>query len=263
MKLKDRKDKLINNIKQEAFRKELDMPEYACYTSEQKRDIMRLIKNTRWDLPRIRSIFQNVKIQQNIDKFIYVFEVMENGSIMLKTFCWDIVCGILNNIDSVDFDLAIAMLQEFVNNVVSEQKYYQVYKLVEGFIIDDGKLSYETKLNLFKSVLASTDNGLKVGNKLFYLISICGCESFSLLNNVYRGMFDKIPEICETIDSFYLELKNIEKRSIMFEGTNQEFWEMNDNAEALNRARTFINGIKDEVIKIVNEEKTSPTGPKM
>lgn len=264
LKLKDRKDKLINNIKQEAFRKELETAEYACYTSEQKRDIMRFIKNTKWDLPRIRSIFQNNKIKQNIDKLIYIFKIMENDNKILKSFCWDIICEILNNInDDVDFNLAIDILQEFVKNDVSEVKYYRASELLERFIINDGKLSHETKLDLFKSVLVSTDNGLRVGKMLFFLISICDFKNFSLVNETYRGVFDESPEICEMISRYTLDVENALKYSILFDGTIQEFWEVDENAKILNEVKTFINGLEEETIRIKNEEKTSPTGPKM
>lgn len=274
MNLKKAKDKLVNNIKQEGFRKELEDQRYACYTDEQKKDIMRLIKKTRWGLPHIRKIFQNEKIQQNIDKLIYIFEVMEKRSDhkLLLQFCWNIVCKINDSLDSnVDFDLGVAMVEAFANSVVSKEKYYRATELMEKLIINDEELPLESKIDLFKSVINSTENGLVEGNNLYYIYCIYreGFDSFKyfkLLNKVYSGVFDNRPDICEMIEEIHSETRKIDWQLAMFSGNAKDYWEIDENVEAFNRAKDVINYINREAIKIEDEGITSPegpTGPKM
>ena len=170
--LRERKDKLICNLKQECFRKELETSEYDCYTSEQKKEIMRLIKKTSWEVPYIRGIFQDEQIKKNIDKFIYIFEVMKSKDEIVRFFCSHLVCRVLiSRKCKIDFNVVVAMLEAFTRFYVPKEKYYQACTLAENFIIDDGELNFTTKMRLFKSVLNSTDKGLELGNKLFYLYS--------------------------------------------------------------------------------------------
>ena len=278
MTFREKKDKLICNLKQECFRRELEMSEYDCYTSEQKRYIMRLIKTTRWEVPFIREVFQDEQIKKNIDRFIYIFEVMKSKDERIRFFCWHLVCRILiSRKCKIDFNVVIAMLESFTRFYVPKEKYYQACKLAERFIIDDGEVNYITKMKLFKSVLNATDKGLELGNKLFYLYSMCECDKvafylnrrdfdisyyFDFLSKVYRGTLDYCPDIWKIIDGLYTEIKDINSVKGMFEGTDQEYWEIENHAEAFNQFMDFMGQMK-VLFKKLGLEIERPGMPKI
>lgn len=213
MNLKTRKEKFINNLKQDKFKKELINPEYACYSEEQKRDIMKAIKFTRWDLPYIRTIFQNAKVQQNIDCLLYLFKVNDTKDEKLSYFSWCLICELVSHLDEeVDFNLAVGILEDFSHSTTVP---HDIYSLGESLIHMNNRsfLTADAKREYFNCVLHSTKQNHEIGGNVRDLYDMCRNASvyfdesqfdsvsfFEIVKESYQGFLANRPDLCEIIN---------------------------------------------------------------
>lgn len=258
MKLDIKRKEILRRLEQEKFRIELNDDIYACYTNLQKEAIMDAIRFTRWDITTIRNIFQNENIKENIDKFLYIFSILKSENRALHFLSWDIICDITNNLNKeIHFALAVKILEEFVSNPTWDN-YNKVSNLVERFITKNQDIPDDYKLELFKSVLYSTEKGLDIGNKLLYLYNIirdmttelCDEECFPLISKVYMGMFDYFKDAINAIEYIYSIFDVLRENLTMFQGPDEDFWEFEDNQE---QCEKLINIFK----QLINKSKVS------
>lgn len=215
-------NKFITHLMQETFRTELSSKEYSCFSDQQKEEIMKLLKITTWDLPYIRSVFQNEIIQKNINKLIFIFNIMDSEVIGLKYLSWDLMRTLLNNLDkNIDFDIAVDMLQIFSTSNM-DGDYIKFYNHNRRLIDDNITQSYlnpTEKLRLFESAINSSSVGCEIGSKLYDIYTFCKkialdmsqkdddfIEFFGLIEKAYAGYFDDYPEIIESIQEYYLKI---------------------------------------------------------
>lgn len=282
MNLKSKKDKLLLHLEQEKFRKELKGEEYSCYHVDQKKKIMEAIKKTNWDLPRIREIFQNKNVQLSIDKLLYMFYLISLENEALSNLSWDMICVITNNLDKeIRSDYAVYILQEFINAPTMEN-YQKIRRLAESCVKHEGSLPSRVQFTLLKSALNSTKIGCEIGEKLNYLFNIAHeaifsiksasskyrwnyneSDYFELVNKVYRGIFDSHPVFCEIIEDMHAEVEKLSNQQLMFQGSDEEFWNIDEHIEMFNRLDTMFETLSNEVLRIEHKEQEAPSAPKM
>lgn len=281
MNLKSKKDKLLLHLEQEKFRKELKGEEYSCYHVDQKKKIMEAIKKTNWDLPRIREIFQSKQVKLCIDKFLYMFYLLSLENEAISCLSWDMICVITNNLDKeIRDDYAVFILQEFANAPTMEN-YQKIRLLAESCVKPEGLIS-SREFTLLKSALNSTEVGYKIGEKLNYLFNIAynamfyiesksskyrwnynESDYFKLVNKVYRGIFDSHPVFCEIIEDMHAEVEKLSNQQLMFQGSDEEFWNIDEHIEMFNRIDTMFETLSNEALRIEYKEQEAPSAPKM
>lgn len=281
MNLKSKKDKLLLHLEQEKFRKELKGEEYSCYHVDQKKQIMEAIKKTNWDLPRIREIFQSKQVKLCIDKFLYMFYLLSLENEAISCLSWDLICIVTNNLEKeVSYTYAVYVLQEFATAPTMEN-YQKIRMLAESCVKPEGLIS-SREFTLLKSALNSTKEGYEIGEKLSYLFNIAYYATFciesksskyrwnynegdyfKLVNKVYRGIFDNHPVFREMIEDMHAEVEKISNQQLMFQGSDEEFWNIDENVEVFDRIGAMFETLKNESLKMEFEEKGAPSAPKM
>ncbi len=253
MNLKTRKEKFINNLKQDKFKNELANPEYACFSDEQKKEIMDAIKTTRWDLPYIRDIFQNAKVQQNIDCLLYLFKANNSKNRHLQMFSWNLICALLDHLDEeYDFNLAGALLEDFSHSDM-EKNFQKIASFGESLLDAEVNpfLEAEEKREYFNSVLHSTDENYEIGEMVRVLYNMCYQASsyfeespfeldtsFAVVKESYDGFLANRPDLCELLKETY------DKFNSGFHYLDYSRWDSDDFASLCN----FLNTLNKELL---------------
>ena len=111
----------LEYLKREMFRLELNSIEYkrypCYYNASDKRKIMHMIRQTNWELPFIRNVFQNYLIKSCFDEFYTIFSFLNTEVTEKRDFVWNLIGGILNDLHrGRDFSVIIDFLELFFNS---------------------------------------------------------------------------------------------------------------------------------------------------
>lgn len=267
--LKEMKRKLLLNLKQEQFRKELNSPEYNRFSEQHKELIMKYIKHTNWELDEIRAIFQSKIIQEHIDSFLYLFRVLEcsaeNDIEALGSLSWEMICDATNSAVEKNgkFDFTVAKI---IINIFSTSPSIPNYNKVSGwarsFVNGYKGFTPAFKEYLFESMLSSTKIGMMMGNTLFPIFRVANeisvyCRQddfrftaeFDILNKVYRGAIDKRPDLIELIEDISSDVQILNN----YKEDKRDFWIREEDGMLYNRIITMFKTLEEEIKKMEEE----------
>ena len=178
----------LEYLKREMFRLELNSIEYkrypCYYTASDKRKIMHMIRQTNWELPFIRNVFQNYLIKSCFDEFYTIFSFLNTEVTEKRDFVWNLIGGILNDLHrGRDFSVIIDFLELFFNSfdklynddsIDARKKRQAVFNYGYDLLF---KKEYECidssdKKMLFESIINSSNNGLYLGEEIIKLYRI-------------------------------------------------------------------------------------------